>query len=235
MSGEQGGRGVRGAPAGQAPGWPGGPARWTSSAKSGVGTALGASGRVWFTLSHGILNEVYYPRVDQACTRDLGFVVTADGGFFSEEKRHAVSAIVALEAGVPAFRLTNTCNEGRYRIEKEVLADPRREVVLRRRRSPHPRHRRRDRRAAQGGHAERPRLATLQRRRLWRTRGRHTLRRHGHGSAVATAYRRASPLRDRRRPPRGGGGAPGCNIGIRNSTASSNSSTARTRQLYSEG
>ena len=49
-----------------APGWPGIPPRWTSSAKSGVGTALNLHSRVWFTTSHGILNEVYYPRVDQA-------------------------------------------------------------------------------------------------------------------------------------------------------------------------
>jgi glucoamylase len=57
---------------GYAPGWPGIPARWTSSAKSGVGTALGAGSRVWFTLSHGILNEVYYPRVDQAAYATWG-------------------------------------------------------------------------------------------------------------------------------------------------------------------
>ena len=44
-----------------APGWPGISPRWTSSAKSGVGTALNLHSRVWFTLSHGILNEVYYP------------------------------------------------------------------------------------------------------------------------------------------------------------------------------
>ena len=59
-----------------APGWPGVPARWTSSAKSGIGTAVSRDSRVWFTLSHGILNEIYYPRVDHACTRDLGFIVT---------------------------------------------------------------------------------------------------------------------------------------------------------------
>src|SRR5574338_522692 len=115
-----------------APGWPGGAARWTSSAKSGVGTALGSSGRIWFTLSHGILDEVYYPRVDQACTRDLGLIVTDGNGFFSEEKRHARHEMVAIDDGVPAFRMTNTCLEGRYRIEKETLADPRREVVLQR-------------------------------------------------------------------------------------------------------
>ncbi|HEX2184624.1 MAG TPA: glycoside hydrolase family 15 protein, partial [Chloroflexota bacterium] len=116
----------------EAPGWPGIPPRWTSSAKCGAGTALSGASRVWFTLSHGILNEVYYPRVDQACTRDLGLLVTADGGFFSEEKRHTRSAIAPLAPGVPAYRLTNTCTQGRYRIEKEVVADPRRDVVLQR-------------------------------------------------------------------------------------------------------
>ena len=118
--------------AGQAPGWPGSPPRWTSSAKSGVGTSLRSNGRVWFTLSHGILNEVYYPRIDQACTRDLGLIVTDGKGFFSEEKRHAVHELSPFHEGVPAFRLVNTCCAGRYRIEKEVLADPDREVVLQR-------------------------------------------------------------------------------------------------------
>src|ERR1041384_5266298 len=70
-----------------APGWPGVPARWTSSAKSGIGTAVSRDSRVWFTLSHGILNEIYYPRVDHACTRDLGFIVTDGQTYFSEEKR----------------------------------------------------------------------------------------------------------------------------------------------------
>ena len=47
-----------------APGHPGISARWTSSAKTGVGTALSNKSRVWFTLSQGIFNEVYYPRID---------------------------------------------------------------------------------------------------------------------------------------------------------------------------
>jgi glucoamylase len=113
-----------------APGWPGSPARWTSAAKSGVGTALGGSA-VWFTLSHGILNEIYAPRMDRAATRDLGLVVTAPG-FFSEEKRHAAHRVRHPEPGAPLFLLENTCLRGRYRIEKEVVADPRRPVVLQR-------------------------------------------------------------------------------------------------------
>ena len=91
-------------PDSSAPGEPGIPPRWTSSAKTGVGTSLSTTSRVWFTLSHGILNEVYYPRVDQACIRDLGLIVTDGQDFFSEEKRHAEHQVAYLadgRAGLP--------------------------------------------------------------------------------------------------------------------------------------
>ena len=114
-----------------APGWPGIPGRWTSANKCGVGTAFGGSA-IWFTLSHGILNEIYAPRMDQAATRDLGLVVTAPDGFFSEEKRHAEHETSCPVPGVPFYRLINTCTHGRYRIEKEIITDPRRPVVLQR-------------------------------------------------------------------------------------------------------
>jgi glucoamylase len=115
-----------------APGWPGSHARWTSSAKSGIGTAVSRDSRVWFTLSHGILNEIYYPRVDHACTRDLGFIVTDGEAYFSEEKRDARSDTVQVAPGIPAYRIHNTAADGRYRIEKEILTDPWRDVVLQR-------------------------------------------------------------------------------------------------------
>ncbi|MGC2258804.1 MAG: glucan 1,4-alpha-glucosidase [Candidatus Sulfotelmatobacter sp.] len=113
-----------------APGWPGIPPRWTSSAKTGVGTALNQHSKIWFTTSHGIVNEVYFPRVDQACTRDLGFMVTNGRDFFSQEKRHCTFENIPFEPGVPAFELTNTEINGRYRIHKEILTDPYRNVLL---------------------------------------------------------------------------------------------------------
>ncbi|MER8431933.1 glucan 1,4-alpha-glucosidase [Mesorhizobium caraganae] len=109
-------------------GAPGIPARWTSSAKSGVGAALSPASRIWFTLSHGIVNEVYYPGLDSACTRDMGLLVTGPGGWFSEEKRDATHVIAPFEDGVPAYRLVNTTL--RYRIEKRILADPARPALL---------------------------------------------------------------------------------------------------------
>ena len=112
-----------------APGASGIEPRWTSSAKSGVGTALGSESRVWFTISHGVLNEIYAPRLDSACTRDFGLLVTASG-YFSEEKRDTNTHLEMIEEGVPAFRLVNTAKDGRYRITKTVFSDPLREVVL---------------------------------------------------------------------------------------------------------
>ncbi len=118
-----------------APGSPGIAPRWTSSDKSGLGTALLATSQVWFTISHGILNECYYPRVDQACTRDFGFIVTDGYGLFAEEKRDTESVITSVADGVPAYRLVNTHrptdgSKPRFRIVKHILSDPRRDVVL---------------------------------------------------------------------------------------------------------
>lgn len=115
-----------------APGEPGIPPRWTSSAKSGVGTSPTTQSHVWFTLSHGIFNEIYFPDVDSPCTRDMGMIVTAGSEFFSEEKRHTTHEIAQLAPGVPAFRLRNTCAHGRYRIEKHILTSGRHDAVLQR-------------------------------------------------------------------------------------------------------
>lgn len=81
-------------------------------------------------MSHGILNEVYFPRVDQACTRDLGLLISDGSSFFSEEKRNCKFENVPIQPGVPVYNLTNTELDGRYRIEKEIFSDPYRNVVL---------------------------------------------------------------------------------------------------------
>ncbi|MDS0257184.1 hypothetical protein ApAK_05790 [Thermoplasmatales archaeon AK] len=113
-----------------APGSPGIVPRWTSSAKTGVGTAVSFRSKVWYTLSHGILNEIYYPRVDQANTRDVEFLISDGSSFFSEEKRDTVSSIEPFSDGVPGFRIVNRCRKGMYVIEKEIFSDPDRDVLL---------------------------------------------------------------------------------------------------------
>ncbi|HEY5036535.1 MAG TPA: hypothetical protein VII74_05330, partial [Chthoniobacterales bacterium] len=114
----------------EAPGHPGMKPHWTSSAKSGVGTAIDPQSRVWFSISHGIVDEIYHPVLDHATTRDFGLIVTDGRDFFSEEKRHTKHEIAPLAQGAPGYRLTNTCEQGRYRITKTIVTDPRRDVLL---------------------------------------------------------------------------------------------------------
>jgi glucoamylase len=113
-----------------APGPPGFEPCWTSSVKTGVGTTATNQSRVWFTIAQGIITEVYYPNIDQANTRDMQFMVSDGTSFFSEEKKDTLSRINWLHQGVPCYNIINTCKQGRYRIEKTILTDPQRDVVL---------------------------------------------------------------------------------------------------------
>jgi glucoamylase len=89
-------------------GAPGIESRWTSSAKEGVGTAYHTSCRVWFTLSHGIVNEIYYPHIDQPNTRDFQFLITDGETFCHEEKRDLTHAIEYPDRDCLFYRLTNS-------------------------------------------------------------------------------------------------------------------------------
>lgn len=113
-----------------APGAPGISARWTSSAKSGIGKSINPASDVIFTISHGILNEVYYPREDIACIRDMELFVTDGDSFFAEEKRDTVHDTQWLKPGVPAFKIINTCKYKKFTIIKEIICDPLRHTVL---------------------------------------------------------------------------------------------------------
>ena len=111
-------------------GAPGIEPRWTSSAKEGVGTAYHTSCRVWFTLSHGILNEIYYPHVDQPNTRDFQFLISDGETFCHEEKRDLIHTIDYPERDCLLYRITNSEPSGRYRVVKHVFTDPHQSVLL---------------------------------------------------------------------------------------------------------
>jgi glucoamylase len=114
-------------PAGHAPGEPGTAPSWTSSAKDLVGCALGPA-RLWFTLGFGIVNEVYYPRVDTPQIRDLGFIVAGPDGFWSEVKRNANYTLRLLAPGVPAVEIVH--EHPRYTLRLRITPDPRRDVLV---------------------------------------------------------------------------------------------------------
>src|SRR5580692_11742091 len=114
-------------PSGHAPGGPGIPPSWTSSAKDLVGCSLGPS-RLWFTLGFGIVNEVYFPRTDLPQIRDLGFIVADGDGFWSEVKRVDNYTLRYLSPGVPAVEIVHT--HDRYQLTLRVTPDPTRDALI---------------------------------------------------------------------------------------------------------
>ncbi|MBT9331072.1 glycoside hydrolase family 15 protein [Paracidobacterium acidisoli] len=115
---------------GAAFGGPGLEPRWTSSAKDAVGTAYSASSRVWFTVSHGILNEIYYPTIDRPQIRDMQFLITDGETFFHEERRNLKHEFEYIDSDALGVRIRNVDPDGRYVLTKEIISDPHYPVVL---------------------------------------------------------------------------------------------------------
>jgi glucoamylase len=113
-----------------APGAPGSEPRWTGGYKDGVGTAISSASPVWFSISHGILNEVYFPRLDTAAMRDGQLLVTDRKGGFWEEKRDLIHDTQYLDDRTPGFVITNREAHGRFTIRKRVFTWPRLPVLL---------------------------------------------------------------------------------------------------------
>ena len=111
----------------QAPGHPGIAPTWSSSAKDMVGCALGAP-RLWFTTGYGILNAVYYPRVDVPQSRDLGFVVADGKGFWVEVKRLGSYRSEQPASGIPAVDIVH--KHPRFELRLRIAPDPLRDVLL---------------------------------------------------------------------------------------------------------
>jgi glucoamylase len=111
-------------------GAPGISPKWTSSSKDLVGTAYSASSRVWWTTSHGILNEVYFPTIDSPQIRDMELMFTDGETFFHEEKRGFQTEIDLIDPDALALRITCTSPDGKYRIVKDLFSDPHYSTVL---------------------------------------------------------------------------------------------------------
>ncbi len=115
---------------GEAFGAPGLEPRWTSSVKDAVCTAYAASSHIWFTCSHGILNEIYFPTIDHPQMRDMGFLVSDGESFMHEEKRDLVTNFEYIDPEALGARYVNSDPDGRYSLTKEIICDPHHGVVL---------------------------------------------------------------------------------------------------------
>ena len=110
-------------------GAPGYEPRWTHADKEGIGTAYSTGGRVWFTIWHGILTEVYYPTIDRPQLRDLEFLFSDGNGLFLEEKRDLDYRIERISPS-QGYQISSHDREGRFSFTKELIVEPTRPCVL---------------------------------------------------------------------------------------------------------
>src|SRR6476469_8582943 len=113
-----------------APGGPGIEPRWTRGTKLGVGTAYSTSSRVWYTLDHGCVTEVYYPTIDSPQIRDLQFLVTDGETFLHDERRNFIGEIDCISEAALGFEVINREKEGRYTLYKTIIGDPHQNCLL---------------------------------------------------------------------------------------------------------
>jgi glucoamylase len=111
---------------GQAFGAPGVSPTWSSSDKDFVTTAIGRS-RVWATIGHGVINEVFWPSTGEPQIRDLTFYLVGSAGFV-DLKRERRYTLQTLSPGVPLLTISHEGSD--YRLILEVVPDPLRDVLL---------------------------------------------------------------------------------------------------------
>ena len=87
--------------------------RWSSSVNGGIGAAYHAGSCLSFTLSPGIINEMYFPHVDSPITRDLQFLLTDGHTFYQEENRDLEHLTEHSEGSALLYRFTHSDREGR--------------------------------------------------------------------------------------------------------------------------
>jgi glucoamylase len=116
---------------GAAFGAPGIAPTWSSSDKDYVSTALGGS-RLWATIGHGIINEIYWPSTGQPQVRDFGFYLVGDGAgggaHWIDLKRVRDYSLSTPGPYQPVLTVTHHGDD--YELALEVLPDPQRDVLL---------------------------------------------------------------------------------------------------------
>jgi glucoamylase len=111
---------------GNAFGAPGNAPTWASSDKDFVTTALGNS-RLWASIGHGIINEIYWPSTGRPQIRDLGFYLLGDNRWI-DLKRVRQYRLTKPKPHLPLLTIVHTGED--YRLTVEVLPDPARDVLL---------------------------------------------------------------------------------------------------------
>jgi glucoamylase len=99
---------------------------WCSSDKDFVTTALNGT-RLWATIGHGIINEIYWPSTGRPQVRDWSFYLIGEQRWIDLKRTRRYQ----LQTPAPYLPALTIVHEGEdYRLTLEVLPDPVRDVLL---------------------------------------------------------------------------------------------------------
>ena len=118
----------------EAPGAPGAASHWASGSKEFLGTSMSSASKVYFTGAHGIVTEVFYPKVDCVQNVSLQFIVVdsakSGGPQECEELRQKRHATRLLNPRAMLWQTETTADNGAWKISKKIFTDPGRNTLI---------------------------------------------------------------------------------------------------------
>lgn len=104
-------------------------AHWLSAAKNGFGTSNSLSSKIWFTLSRGVLTEVFYPTLDTPNVQSLQLIVVTDSRVETEID-DMIQRLEVPDSRSLTFRQINRSKKSDFTISKTYVTDPANESLL---------------------------------------------------------------------------------------------------------
>jgi glucoamylase len=108
----------------QASDGPGATSYFDLARKDCVGTAENTGSKVWFTLAHGVLSDVYFPTIDNTNVSTLQYIVTDGSTFTDLQTRDMTYTVRLLDRNALDCQVVARARSGRYQIVTDYLTDP---------------------------------------------------------------------------------------------------------------
>ncbi len=115
---------------GIAPGGPGATSYLDVARKDCFGTARETTSKVWFTVAHGVLSDVFSPTIESTNVNTVQYIVTDGRTFADLQARNMSYSVSSPDASGMVCRVTSTDPVHHFRLVSEYVADPARNSVV---------------------------------------------------------------------------------------------------------
>jgi glucoamylase len=116
--------------AGPAPGGPGAQSYLDAARKDCFGTARNGTSKVWYTVSGGVLSDVFYPTIESSNVKTVQYAVTDGKTFTDLQSRDMTYTVSSPDPSGMMCRVTSTDTKHGFQIVTDYLTDPARDSVV---------------------------------------------------------------------------------------------------------